>query len=78
MHPSQSHPLVPCMPGAGAEGGRGVPRRAASRIVRQDSRLPASLPLSVCGPLLTRKKREGKGTEGEERNRSIFLWSPLP
>lgn len=60
MHQSQSHPLLPC--GAGAGAGGGVPRRAASQIVRQGSRLPVSLPLLVCGPLLTReKKREGKG-----------------
>lgn len=74
MHQSQSHPLLPC--GAGAGAGGGVPRRAASQIVRQGSRLPVSLPLSVCGPLLTRKKKE-KGREGEERDRSTLPLEPF-
>lgn len=63
--------------GRGRRRGWGMPRRAASQIVRQGSRLPVSLPLSVCGPLLTRKKkrREGKEKKGTE---ALFLWSPLP
>lgn len=70
-----SEPKSPSPVGQG-QGRGGAPREAASQIVRQGSRLPVSLPLLVCGPLLTQEKREGKGRRKGQKHSSSGALCP--
>lgn len=71
MHQSQSHPLLPCMPGLAV----GVPQRAASRD-RQTRLPPARLPAPL-GLWSSLTQRKEKGREGEERERSTDPLEPF-